>query len=93
MKLIEILAAGMSKWPHDFDGLPALAVSQDSDGTITVFDSRSNGEPSTTQFLPNGDWSREFWTGGAIRVLNIADDHATAIVTAEQWAGCVLQED
>lgn len=89
MKLIDLLARDLKAWPNDFYDEPSLAVTQDRDRTVNCFDGNEEVKPHESQFLDHGDWNRCYWSGGVLETGILASDHATAIVTREQWKEAV----
>ena len=76
MKLVEILAKELKEWPEG-----AACVAQDSDATVWPFDN------TDIERYPNGQWGiglcvKPDWDSEAIQ---LATDHASAIVTREMW--------
>ncbi|MGX0957430.1 hypothetical protein AB7M18_003558 [Pseudomonas viridiflava] len=86
MKLVDILARELKVWPDNaLADCAALFIAQDSDGMIVTLDPEE--KPRATQFRGCG-WSRSHWTGIDL-TLDVSDDHASAIVTREQWQAAV----
>lgn len=85
-KLIEILARNLKEWPMACGAQHyARAMAQDSTGFTVRLDHLASADPG--QFYA-GFWSRAEWTGGGIS-FDLADDHATAIVTRAEWQAAV----
>ena len=82
MKLVQLLAKELSEWPdNNLAEFSALFVAQDDDGMIVTLDPEE--KPDADQF--NGcSWSRHSWTGGDL-IFEVAEDHATSIITRDQW--------
>lgn len=80
MKLVEILARELEKWPED--GGPVASIVQDPDGFAYV---RCNDDSDEFSFS-QGEWIG-VWSNPKTRKLHIdlSEDHATAIVTREMW--------
>lgn len=87
-KLVEILARELEEWPKAVGGdgeHPSEAMAQDGDGCLVRLDYLAVANPG--QF--NGeDWSRVSWCGLG-HYPELADDHATAIVTRAEWQDAV----
>lgn len=87
-KLVEILARELEEWPKAVGGdgeHPSEAMAQDGDGCLVRLDYLAVANPG--QF--NGeDWSRVSWCGLG-HYPELADDHATAIVTRAEWQAAV----
>lgn len=81
-KLVDILARELKVWPDRFLVYSPVGFCQCEDGALVGFD-----DPSSVELRPDGwfipqDHVRQC-TGA--RVKELAEDHATAVVTREQW--------
>lgn len=80
MKLVELLARELEKWPHDPAYGRILCMTQDADSEVLTW------EYSDPSYASERGWvhSRDMAVEG-LWMPELASDHTTAIVTREQW--------